>query len=211
MANRGERAPERSDAMLPIALGCAALMVVMCGGGGLVAYAYLRAVDQASGIIGATAPIVPATPVAVPTPAPVLPAPVSAPEPPATDVGHGGSGFYDPSATPDPDPQAVTIHEGAEVSGALSPEVIRRVVLRHIAEVRGCYEHALATDPGLTARVVAHFTIGPDGRVTAATVDGSSDAALTTCIASRVRAWVFPTPAGGGTVRVNYPFVLTAS
>ncbi len=31
------------------------------------------------------------------------------------------------------------------------------------------------------------------------------------CIASRIEAWRFPSPAGGGIVEVSYPFVFRAA
>ena len=98
----------------------------------------------------------------------------------------------------------------AEVRGKLDRDVIRRVVRRHIDEVRGCYNPGLARDPSLAGRVALQFTIGPTGSVTTAVVKSStlSDAAVGECIARAMMRWTFPAPEGGGNVVVTYPFVL---
>ncbi len=96
------------------------------------------------------------------------------------------------------------------VSGLLSPEAIRRVVLRNINQVRYCYEQGLATNPSLGGRVVVRFVINASGSVIASTVTESSlgAPAVGQCAANAVRRWQFPSPEGGGLVTVNYPFTL---
>jgi hypothetical protein len=34
---------------------------------------------------------------------------------------------------------------------------------------------------------------------------------LETCVAGRVRTWMFPKPKGGGVVQVTYPFIFKAA
>ena len=187
MAIRGEQPrDDGTGAMLPIAAGCAVLLVLLVGLGAGAYFWFMTPIRSTS----APAPIL----------APSIPAPVSAPAlPPALPEPA-------PTTTVDTTP---TVHEGAEVAGALSADEIRTVIRRNLAGVRHCYEVALRTDPTLQARVTAHFVIGADGAVTSATVDGSDDVTMTTCIASRVRSWQFPAPRGGGLVTVNYPFVFS--
>ena len=98
------------------------------------------------------------------------------------------------------------------VSGALSPEAIRRVVLRNLGQVTHCYEQGLASNPMLGGRVVVRFVITPTGAVGASGVASSSVANpnVGACIANAVRRWQFPAPEGGGTVSVSYPFNLQA-
>lgn len=98
------------------------------------------------------------------------------------------------------------------VMGSLPREVIQRVVRRHTAQVRHCYEQALADAPQLEGRVNVRFVIGPDGRVQSASVQDSTlgSAAVESCIAARVRQWEFPAPDGGGVVAVTYPFTFSA-
>ena len=101
----------------------------------------------------------------------------------------------------------------AQVHGSLSKEVIRRVVRRHINEVKFCYEQQLNARPDLKGRVTTKFVISPTGSVQSAVVASSSlrNQAVESCITSAVRRWTFPAPDGGGVVVVNYPFMLDAA
>ncbi|MGF1465473.1 MAG: AgmX/PglI C-terminal domain-containing protein [Sandaracinaceae bacterium] len=98
----------------------------------------------------------------------------------------------------------------AEVRGSLSGEAVRRVVRRHLNEVRFCYEQALQTRPDLEGRGVVSWVVGPSGAVQRASVASSTlrNAAVEQCIANAVRRWTFPAPSGGGVAGINYPFRL---
>jgi TonB family protein len=100
----------------------------------------------------------------------------------------------------------------AMVKGSLSKEVIRRIVHRHINEVKFCYERKLAQRPDLSGRVAIKFIISGTGAVQMAAVASSTlgDPSVENCIAQAVRRWTFPQPEGGGIVIVTYPFQLTA-
>ena len=102
---------------------------------------------------------------------------------------------------------------GANVRGSLSKEVIRRVVRRHINEVKFCYEQQLNARPDLQGRVTTRFVISPTGSVQSAMVANSSlrNQAVESCIVRAVRRWTFPAPDGGGVVVVNYPFLLDSA
>lgn len=107
-----------------------------------------------------------------------------------------------------------TIRAGvADVRGTLSKDVIRRVIRRHINEVRFCYEQELNQRPDLEGRVTVSFIISPTGAVQSSTVVESTlgSQPVELCIASSVRRWSFPSPDGGGIVVVNYPFLLSAA
>jgi TonB family protein len=101
----------------------------------------------------------------------------------------------------------------ADVRGSLSREVIRRVIQRHINEVRFCYEQQLNQRPDLEGRVMVSFIISSSGAVQSAAVNNSTiaNAQVEGCIVQAVRRWTFPAPDGGGVVGVNYPFVLSTS
>lgn len=101
----------------------------------------------------------------------------------------------------------------ADVRGSLSKEVIRRVIQRHLNEVRFCYEQQLNARPDLHGRVVVNFIISPTGAVQGSAVQESDMGSppVENCIATAVRRWSFPAPEGGGIVIVNYPFVLEAA
>jgi TonB family protein len=95
----------------------------------------------------------------------------------------------------------------AEVRGSLDKESIRRVIRRHINEVKYCYVNELQTLRA-SGRVEVRFTIGPTGRVVAARVVSTTLGApsVEECVAQAVRRWVFPACKCGGIVIVNYPF-----
>ena len=99
------------------------------------------------------------------------------------------------------------------VRGALDREIIRRIIRRHINEVRYCYARGLQSRPALAGRVNLQFSIASNGRVVSSTVISSTlgDRRVGVCISAAVRRWRFPAPRGGGLVIVRYPFVLRAS
>jgi len=96
------------------------------------------------------------------------------------------------------------------VTGLLSPEAIRRVVLRNLGQVNHCYVQGLETSPNIAGRVVVRFVIGGTGSVMGSNVADNSIAmpSVGECISNAVRRWQFPAPDGGGVVTVNYPFNL---
>lgn len=98
----------------------------------------------------------------------------------------------------------------AAIRGALSQEAIRRVVRRHLAEVRFCYEQGLQSNPSLEGRVAVTWIIGADGAVQNASLSSSElgSSRVEGCVVEAVRRWAFPAPDGGGIVGVTYPFVL---
>jgi TonB family protein len=99
----------------------------------------------------------------------------------------------------------------ANVRGPLDKEIIRRIIRRHINEVRYCYEQSLAVHPAIGGRVMVQFTIAASGQVISSLLQNSTvgDARAESCIVQAVRRWEFPRPLGGGIVIVSYPFVLT--
>ena len=101
-------------------------------------------------------------------------------------------------------------HVNTSVIGALSAEAIRRVVRRHLPEIRHCYEQGLTGNPSLEGRVTVSWLVSPTGAVQSTNVAGSTlgNQRVESCISQAVRRWTFPQPEGGGTVGVNYPFVL---
>ncbi len=107
--------------------------------------------------------------------------------------------------------RAPTVRQGkARVSGALDKDIIRRIVRAHINEVRACYNRGLELDPTLAGTLTVDFTIDAAGRVSAATEASTTvaDRKVNACIVRAVKRWKFPKPQGGGSVEVEYPFVL---
>jgi TonB family protein len=98
----------------------------------------------------------------------------------------------------------------AQVRGSLDKEIIRRIIRRHINEVKFCYEQEAMKHQDLRGRVVVQFTIAATGQVVSSSVAQSTtnNGTVDQCIAGAVRRWEFPKPQGGGIVIVSYPFVL---
>jgi TonB family protein len=99
------------------------------------------------------------------------------------------------------------------VMGSLDKELIRQVIHRNRNQIRYCYESQLTRFPKLEGKVAIKFVIAATGNVASSSVAQSSagNAELETCVAGRVRTWVFPKPKGGGVVIVTYPFIFKAS
>ena len=102
-----------------------------------------------------------------------------------------------------------TIKEDSpQVTGSLPPEVIHRILRRHLNEARLCYEQRLRANPGLQGQIVMQMVISPQGTVTqsAARQNSLGDAAVASCLAARSRRWRFPQPAGNVRVVARYQF-----
>jgi hypothetical protein len=103
--------------------------------------------------------------------------------------------------------------DGAVVVGSLDKELIRQVIRRSTGQVLRCYEQSLRATPTLAGAIAVRFVIAPNGGVqTARVAEGTSisDPTLQECVTSQIRTWKFPSPKGGGSVLVTYPFELSA-
>jgi hypothetical protein len=108
------------------------------------------------------------------------------------------------------DDRDVTMTQGTpQVIGSLDPEIIRRIVREHAGQIKYCYEKELIRTPGISGKVIMKWVINGEGKVTQALSQESQlkNPAVESCLANRIKTWVFPKPKGGGTVVVNYPFV----
>lgn len=105
--------------------------------------------------------------------------------------------------------EVVIAEDKATVSGPLDLELIRQVIQRNRGQLRFCYESLLVRHPTLAGEVTVRFTVLADGTVAHATVARSTvnNPELEACVTGRVLRWLFPTPKGGGTVLVTYPFL----
>ncbi len=121
--------------------------------------------------------------------------------------GGGGVGALRTRHAGVPDP--VIGH--ATVQGTLDKEIIRRIVRRHLNEVKYCYQGALPRRPTLEGRLVTQFTIAPSGRVLAAVVQSSTlkELSVESCVISAIKRWEFPAPERGGLAMVSYPFTFS--
>jgi len=98
------------------------------------------------------------------------------------------------------------------VMGALSKEVIQKVINRNKAQIRYCYEVELQRNQKLAGRVMVKWIIAATGAVARVKIRESTmnNSRVDRCIASKIKDWQFPEPAGGGIVEVEYPFVFRA-
>jgi len=151
-------------------------------------------------------------PAACPKPAPCPPCKACDECPPCPSAGAGSSAEPPAEQPPQSGSSAPTriVAGNAEVRGSLSKEIIRRIIRRHLNEVKHCYQSGLAKDPGLSGQVVVQFTVGATGQVVMSKIQSSTmkSPAVESCITQAVRRWLFPKPEGGGIVIVSYPFVL---
>jgi hypothetical protein len=98
-----------------------------------------------------------------------------------------------------------------EVVGSIDPELIRKVVHEHRAQIRTCYEAQLSSRPNLAGKLISAWTIDPQGLVTESHTQETTlrDKSVESCVAARIKTWRFPIPKGGGEVFVTYPFIFT--
>jgi outer membrane biosynthesis protein TonB len=98
----------------------------------------------------------------------------------------------------------------ADVEGGLDQDEINQVILRHMGQVRFCYEQGLQSSEKLSGRVSVHFLIGNAGSVNEADIAGTSmhSSGVENCLLAKLKSWKFPKPRGGAIVKVVYPFVL---
>jgi hypothetical protein len=99
------------------------------------------------------------------------------------------------------------VRMGATTAQGLSAEAARRVIRRHINELRFCYEQELTSSPHAGGVVEARIEILPTGAVRDAAMTAAAGAALgertTSCLASAARRWTFPTPSNDGTAQIT--------
>jgi MYXO-CTERM domain-containing protein len=92
------------------------------------------------------------------------------------------------------------------------PDVVTRVVRRHLNEVRFCYEQELAQRPDLAGRVETSFIVSATGSVQTASVASTTlnNPRVESCTIAAIRRWTFPAPEGGGVMGVQISFALSA-
>ena len=95
-----------------------------------------------------------------------------------------------------------------QVRGSFDMDIIRRIIRRHMNEVKYCYEQELFRQPELEGRVSVQFVISPLGQVISSVMQSSTmgNVRVEKCVVDAVKRWEFPKPMGGGMVIVSYPF-----
>lgn len=97
----------------------------------------------------------------------------------------------------------------ADVPGGLDKNAIDSAVKKDMKKIVACYNDNVGDAQPMPAGTVStRFTIGADGKVTKVDILDSQlkNPAIEGCLSGTLQALVFPAPAGGGSVQVDYPF-----
>ncbi|MBI2377828.1 MAG: TonB family protein [Deltaproteobacteria bacterium] len=99
----------------------------------------------------------------------------------------------------------------AVVTGSLSKEVVQRVIRSANAELRRVFDRELQKNPQLSGKIIVSFRIGADGSVSEVKIVSSTlgNAEVEKQLAAVFAKLRFPAPAGGGSVLVSYPVILS--
>lgn len=122
-----------------------------------------------------------------------------------------------PLATPPPGRRATAVALGApQITGALAPTAITRVLQHRVGELAACAAKdaaLLASGPARSKAVVAwRFTIGATGKVIQADVTSHVlSAGIAACVTGVVRGASFPAPPDGRVVAVTLPIAFDAT
>jgi NitT/TauT family transport system substrate-binding protein len=102
-----------------------------------------------------------------------------------------------------------TAQGGDQVVAAKGAESLVRVLQGKSAEIRACYDKALAASPGLKGKLTLQLMIGADGAVVRSRISDATvfNGGLERCILKSAAAWRLPPPPGGGTT-IQYPITL---
>ncbi len=122
--------------------------------------------------------------------------------------GYGGHGYGSSAGTFQGRSSTIVCAIGrTETRGRLSREVVRRVIRRHLNEVRFCYAQGLEDRPDLAGRVTVQLVINSLGMVWTSAVESSTlgNIPVEQCVVNAVRRWTFPE--SDGATAVTYPLV----
>ncbi len=99
--------------------------------------------------------------------------------------------------------------EDTVVMGSMDPNLIRKILLEHLAQFRYCYQSELerVEDIKVSGVLNLNFDIGPNGGVKRVDVTGAEaiNRTIKGCVAGVLRGISFPEPMGGGVVEVKQP------
>lgn len=97
-----------------------------------------------------------------------------------------------------------------QVPGRFTKDIVHARIKKLAPDVLECYQAARVNQPELAGVVRVKWTIMPNGRTAAVTVEKSipNMNELDKCIVGRIESWRFPSHHGSA-ARVSYPFILT--
>jgi hypothetical protein len=130
-----------------------------------------------------------------------------------TEGAGGGLGGYGDSLISSGAGRAlstVPLARQATVEGGLDRALIQATILRYLSQIRACYEEGLKQKPDLIGQISTDFEINAQGSLNFVKISKSSlnDRFVEDCVVEKMKSWKFPTPRGGVSVKVSYPFML---
>lgn len=113
------------------------------------------------------------------------------------------------------DPDDLRSRSPPIILSSLDKSKIDAVIRRDMNGIRRCYQRALSRHPALSGKITVKFTISAGGLVSKPIIKRNDmnlqDAGLETCLVERFQKMIFPSPNGGGSVIVSYPFIFAPS
>jgi len=99
---------------------------------------------------------------------------------------------------------------GAEFTGTVDREAVRRVIRNIYNQIKSCYDRSLRSHSDLEGKIVVHWEVSEQGRVTVARPkEASKDMrSVAECVAGRIADQRFPEPPAGTMYEVDYPFLM---
>ncbi len=92
----------------------------------------------------------------------------------------------------------------------LSKNSINATIRKNNPEAIACYKQGLSRNPALKGKLIAAFTVAPDGKVKEATISKNElgDEKVAECLAEKIKGWKFPESLEGEeSIVAAYPFV----
>ncbi|HQL57894.1 MAG TPA: AgmX/PglI C-terminal domain-containing protein [Myxococcota bacterium] len=99
------------------------------------------------------------------------------------------------------------------LDGELDRQTVQRYIQSKLDQIRYCYQSEVQRNPNLAGQKRAEWVILPTGKVASVKIGQTTlnSPAVEKCVVARIRSWRFPSPKGGGTARVSYPFTFKFS
>ncbi len=112
----------------------------------------------------------------------------------------GGPGSADDLASSEPKvdeaaedgPRSLLVKAGsAKVRGPRARDAVRSVVVRHVRDLRRCYDKGVDRDPDLSGHITLTLEIDASGEVVDASASRFEDPGVSDCMAAAAKAWRF--------------------
>jgi hypothetical protein len=93
--------------------------------------------------------------------------------------------------------------------GGLTHEQIMKVVRTRARAIQACYSRELQRNKGLGGKIIVNWKIDSGGKVSRTKVRTTTmkNGRVEDCVVRQVNSMKFPSPKGGGSATVNFPFI----